>query len=104
MGFHIHEVQNNDEAVRWLDLATPDVVLLDLRLPDGNGLRVCERMRSSERLRDVPVLVVSALTAPGDFLKAEEVGVDEYLVKPFRTAALTDFVRDLVGRSEIAPS
>jgi CheY-like chemotaxis protein len=104
MGFSIHEVKSNAEAVKWLEGLTPDVVLLDLRLPDGNGLRVCESIRASERLRDVPVLVISALAAPSDLEKAEAVGADEYLVKPFRTAALTASVRDLVARSEFSPS
>ena len=104
LGFRIHEVKSNREALLWLDRAMPDLVCLDLRLPDGSGLKVCQRIRSSVRLRDVPVLVISALTAPSDFHSAEEVGVDEYLVKPFRTAALAESVRELVGRSEVTPS
>jgi DNA-binding response OmpR family regulator len=104
MGFHIHEVKSGGEAVRWLEVLTPDLVLLDLRLPDVSGLRVCERIRASKRLRDVPVLVISALTAPSDFHSAEAVGVDDYLVKPFHAAELTESVRELVGRSEITPS
>jgi len=104
MGFHAHEVKDGAEAVTWLQRATPDLVCLDLRLPDCNGLVILESMRANERLCDVPVLVISALTEPAYFLKAEEVGADEYLVKPFRTAELLDHVRELVGRSELSAS
>jgi CheY-like chemotaxis protein len=48
--------------------------------------------------------VISALAAPADLEKAEAVGADEYLVKPFLTSALTTSVRELVARSEFSPS
>lgn len=104
VGFRTHEVKTGAEAARWLQQSTPDLVCLDLRLPDCSGLSVCQKLRADERLCDVPVLVISALTAPADLLKAEEVGADEYLVKPFHTAALLDHVRELVGKSELSAS
>ena len=104
MGFHAHEVKDGAEAVSWLQQATPDLVCLDLRLPDCNGFVILESMRANERLCDVPVLVISALTEPANFLRAEEVGANEYLVKPFRARELFDHVRELVGRSELSAS
>jgi len=104
LGLTVHEVKNRADAAKLLESLTPDLVCLDLRLPDGSGLQVCEAMRASERLRDVPVLVISALAQPSDLEKAEEVGADDYLVKPFRTAALTQSVRALMALSELSAS
>ena len=104
LGLVVHEVKNAAEAAKLLESLTPDLVCLDLRLPDGDGLSVCEQMRASERLHDVPVLVISALAQPSDLERAEQVGADDYLVKPFRTAALTESVRELMALSELSPS
>src|SRR5437763_178198 len=104
MGLVVHEVKNNAEATRLLDTLTPDLVCLDLRLPDGNGLSVCEKMRASERLHDVPVLVISALSETTHMERAEAVGANGYLLKPFRAAALTLSVRELMARSALAAS
>ena len=104
MGIVVHEVKNGADATRFLEKLTPDLVCLDLRLPDGNGLRVCEFIRASARLHDVPVLIISALAQPADLEKAEAVGADDYLVKPFRAAALTQSVRELMARSELSGS
>jgi DNA-binding response OmpR family regulator len=104
MGIVVHEVKNGADAAKLLDSLTPDLVCLDLRLPDGNGLWVCEKIRASARLHDVPVLVISALAQPTDLEKAEAVGADHYLVKPFRAAALTASVRELMARSEVSAS
>lgn len=104
LGLVVHQAKNGAEAVKLLESMTPDLVCLDLRLPDGDGLAVCEKMRASERLQDVPVLVISALAQPADLERAEAVGVDDYIVKPFRTAALTASVRELMALSELSPS
>ncbi|HZC79848.1 MAG TPA: response regulator [Ktedonobacterales bacterium] len=104
LGLVVHEVQNGAEAAKLLQSLTPDLICLDLRLPDGNGLQVCELMRASERLRDVPVLVISALAQPSDLERAEQVGADNYLVKPFRAAALAESVRELMALSALSPS
>jgi len=104
LGMVVHQAKSGAEAVKLLESLTPDLVCLDLRLPDFNGLLVCEKMRASERLQNVPVLVISALAQPADLEKAEQMGADDYLVKPFRAAALAASVRELMALSEVSPS
>ena len=104
LGLVVYEAKDGAEAARLLEQMTPDLVCLDLRLPDGNGLSVCELMRKSDRLHDVPVLVISALAQPSDLEAAEAVGADDYLIKPFRTNALTQSVRELMAFSELSAS
>jgi CheY-like chemotaxis protein len=104
LGLRVHEAATGAEAAAALDRAIPDVICLDLRLPDASGLSLCEQVRATPRLRDVPVVVITALARPIDRAQAEVAGADEYLVKPFRVDALTDSVRELIGLSSVAAS
>jgi DNA-binding response OmpR family regulator len=104
MGLRVLEAANAREGAALLDCTTPSLICLDLRLPDSCGLSLCEVVRSSPRLRDVPVLVITAMTLPLYRARAEVAGADVYLTKPFRAAALTQSVRDLMALSAVAAS
>ena len=104
LGLRVHEAASGAEARVVLERTTPDLICLDLRLPDGSGLALCEQIRASPRLCDVPVVVISALTRPIDRAQAEVAGADEYMTKPFRPDALAESVRELIARSSVAPS
>ena len=104
LGFRVREAATASEGRVLLEEGTPDLICLDLRLPDASGLLVCEQIRASSRLRDVPVIVISALNRPIDRAQAEVAGADEYVTKPFRTAAFVDSVRELIALSSVAPS
>ena len=104
LGLRVHEAATGAEAAAVLDRAIPDVICLDLRLPDASGLSLCEQVRATPRLRDVPVVVITALARPIDRAQAEVAGADQYLVKPFRVDALTDSVCELIGLSSVAAS
>jgi two-component system response regulator RegX3 len=81
------------EFVQW----RPDVVLLDLMLPDVDGREVCRRIRAAS---DVPIIVVSARSDPIDRVVGLELGADDYLVKPFSTAELAARIRAVLRRAE----
>ncbi len=104
LGLRVHEAATGAEAAAVLDRAIPDVICLDLRLPDASGLSLCEQVRATPRLRDVPVVVITALERPIDRAQAEVAGADQYLVKPFRVDALADSVCELIGLSSVAAS
>jgi CheY-like chemotaxis protein len=104
MGLRALEVGSAGEASALLDHTTPTLICLDLRLPDGCGISLCEQIRSSPRLRDVPVLVISGLSVPLDRERAEVAGVDHILVKPFAAEALIRSVRELLALSAVTAS
>ncbi|HET7787508.1 MAG TPA: response regulator [Myxococcales bacterium] len=104
MGLHVLEAESAGEGSALLDRTIPSLICLDLRLPDRCGLSVCEQVRSSARLRDVPVLVITARSLALDRARAEVAGADDYIVKPFRAAALTRSVRELMALSAVAAS
>jgi signal transduction histidine kinase len=64
---------------------TPDLVLLDITMPEMDGYEVCAELKRSEQLRDVPVIFLSALGDPADKVKAFGVGGADYVTKPFRS-------------------
>jgi len=104
MGLRVLEAASAGEGSALLDLTTPSLICLDLRLPDRCGLSLCEQVRSSARLRDVPVLVISGLSGPIHRVRAEVAGVDDFIAKPFAAAALTRSVRDLIALSAVTAS
>jgi two-component system response regulator QseB len=96
-GMDVVWVRRLDDALRTLDGGTFDMVLLDLGLPDGDGLSVLEQLRrDGARL---PVLILSARDGLDDRLKGLDTGADDYMVKPFVLAELLSRVRALARRS-----
>jgi two-component system phosphate regulon response regulator PhoB len=85
----------------------PDVIILDLMLPDLGGTEVCRRLREQERTRDIPVIMSTAKGEEIDRIVGFEVGADDYIVKPFSVRELILRVRALlrrVQRNEGEPS
>lgn len=76
----------------------PDVVILDLALPDTDGLTLCRELRSWETTRTLPVLMLTARSGEADRVTGLSLGADDYLVKPFSLAELEARVRALLRR------
>ncbi|HLI00508.1 MAG TPA: response regulator transcription factor [Acidimicrobiales bacterium] len=93
-GFDVTWVPDGAAA---LDVEAPDLVLLDLRLPDIDGYEVCRRLRTRSA---VPVIVVTARGAEIDKVVGLELGADDYLVKPFGFRELVARIRAVLRRSE----
>ena len=92
-GFNVVHAATGEEA---LAAATPDIVLLDLRLPDLDGLEVCRRIRARSA---VPIIVVSARGEEVDRVIGLELGADDYVVKPFGIRELVARIRAVARRS-----
>lgn len=66
----------------------PDLILLDIRMPKMDGYEVCQKLKSNEFLKDIPVIFLTAMRDMGDIIKGLEVGAVDYVIKPFNTAEL----------------
>ena len=82
-GFKIALATNGQEALDFLEKQVPDLVFLDIMMPDMNGFEVCEKIKESEKSKDVPIIFVSALSNPTNKVKAFDVGGVDYITKPF---------------------
>ena len=96
----IRSVCNGEEGIHSVQDNPPDVVILDLLMPGMDGWEVCERIRS---FSDVPILILSALGAPGSVARALDAGADDYLIKPVHASLLATRLRTLVRRRSLAP-
>ena len=96
----IRSVCIGEEGVQSVQDNPPDVVILDLLMPGMDGWQVCENIRS---FSDVPVLILSALGAPGSVARALDAGADDYLIKPVHASLLATRLRTLVRRRSLAP-
>jgi two-component system response regulator QseB len=96
-GFSVIWVRRLDEATHELEDSLTDLVLLDLGLPDGDGLTLLKRLRQDRKT--LPVLVLTARDALDDRLAGLDGGADDYLVKPFALAELLSRIRALARRS-----
>ena len=95
-GYEVATVPSGGEALESLAQSPPDALILDLGLPDVDGLTVCRRMRSAGD--DTPVLMLTARDAVDDRVQGLDAGADDYLVKPFALAELLARLRALLRR------
>lgn len=82
-GFKIALASNGQEALDFIEKQIPDLIFLDIMMPDMNGFEVCERMKQEEKFKLIPVIFVSALSNPANKVKAFETGGVDYITKPF---------------------
>ncbi|MBA3558638.1 MAG: type II/IV secretion system protein [Gemmatimonadaceae bacterium] len=97
-GFTVLEASNGARALAEIDRSAPDLVMLDLNLPDIDGYEVLRRLRARPGTAATRVLVLTAQGDEESEVKVFEAGADDYLTKPFRARALTARIRALVQR------
>ena len=82
-GHHMRTAEGGFDALKAVAEKCPDVMILDLTMPDMDGLDVCRKLRQDYRTRGLPVIVMTARMTPEDRLAGYRAGVDDYLTKPF---------------------
>jgi sigma-B regulation protein RsbU (phosphoserine phosphatase) len=83
-GYKVRPVINGQMALTAAQAAPPDLILLDINMPEMNGYEVCERLKADAKTRDIPIIFISALDAIEDKVKAFNVGGLDYVTKPFQ--------------------
>jgi two-component system, OmpR family, phosphate regulon response regulator PhoB len=104
-GYRTRSARTGGEALKSSkERPTPDLVLLDLMLPDLSGTEVCRELRRDEAMRRVPVIMLTAKDAEIDRVVGFEVGADDYVTKPFSVRELLLRVRAVLRRAKDAPA
>ncbi len=97
--YQVWQARGLGEAIKVLADATPALILLDIRLGDGSGLDLVERLRTDGKHRDLPILVLSADAMPDDARRARAAGCNDFLAKPVSPRVLLSRIHDLVSEA-----
>jgi len=99
-GFKVFCSETGEDALKIIKEKTPDLVILDWMLPDTSGINVCRQIKLDKKLKNIPVLILTAKGEPDDKIKGLEVGADDYVTKPFNNKELLLRVKSLIKRSK----
>lgn len=100
-GYTVREAANGGDGLDQAQEGAVDLILLDLMLPGMDGLEVCRRIRSSEDMRAIPVIMLTAKGEEVDVVAGLEVGADDYVTKPFSPRVLIARIRAVLRRHEV---
>lgn len=102
-GYRVEGFTNASEFYQFLGRKVPDLIVLDLMLPDADGIDICRYLRKEGRLAEVPVIMLTARAELTDRVVGLETGADDYVTKPFSPRELVARVRAVLRRSEERP-
>ena len=88
--------ENGTQALEMARGEQPDMVMLDVMMPDMDGFQVCKTLKAAEETAHIPVIMVTALDTPEERIRGLEAGADDFLSKPFNDLALFARVRNLM--------
>ncbi|MEO0115606.1 MAG: response regulator [candidate division WOR-3 bacterium] len=97
-GFKVKEFLDGESFYRFLDTQIPDLVILDLMLPDIDGLEICKYLKRQDKLAEVPIIMLTAKSEETDKLLGLELGADDYVTKPFSPKELVARVKAVLRR------
>jgi two-component system OmpR family response regulator len=93
-GFDVRTVDNGKEALRWMNELQPDVVLLDVQMPEMDGWETCRRIRSSS---EIPIVFLTIRNGRADISRGLRLGANDYVCKPFLPSDLVARLRHLTA-------
>ncbi|MBN1383277.1 MAG: response regulator [Elusimicrobia bacterium] len=96
--FEVIASENADDGWKILQENTPDLLLLDINLPKVGGYTLCQRIRNDEKLKKLPVIMLTIRHRKEDQLKGLNVGADDYILKPFEPKELVARIERVLER------
>jgi two-component system phosphate regulon response regulator PhoB/two-component system alkaline phosphatase synthesis response regulator PhoP len=98
--FRVREFPDAESFYRFLHSEVPDLIVLDLMLPDADGFEVCKYLRKTDNLAAVPIIMLTARVGETDKILGLELGADDYVTKPFSPSELVARVKAVLRRRE----
>jgi DNA-binding response OmpR family regulator len=95
-GYEVHVARDGEEALKLVEACHPDLVLLDVMMPQKSGYEVCQRMRERPDWRHIKIIMLSAKGRDLEVNKGLSMGADVYVTKPFSTRELMGKIKDLL--------
>jgi DNA-binding response OmpR family regulator len=103
-GFKVEGYPDAGSFLKSLSKHGPDLILLDLMLPDADGLEICKLMKKREEWQTIPVIILTAKSEETDKILGLELGADDYVTKPFSLKELTARIRAVLRRPTAEPA
>jgi len=99
-GFAVETANDGASGLAMVQKSVPDLVLLDLMLPDIDGLEICRQLKTAEATRDIAIIMVTAKGEESDIVLGLGLGADDYVPKPFSSKELIARVRSVLRRNQ----
>lgn len=96
-GYQVLTALNGTDAIELARTEKPALIFLDIMMPGINGYEVCQTLKNDPQTKDIIIIMLTAKGQESDKIKGLEVGVDEYITKPFSPQDLLDRTKDLIG-------
>ncbi len=96
-GYSIITAYDGKEALQMIRTEKPDLIVLDLMLPKMDGYRICRMVKFDEKLKHIPIVIISVRASDADKKMGREVGADDYITKPFDFKVLHSSIKGLIG-------
>lgn len=96
-GFQIMGLEERKETRETVTKRKPDVIILDIMMPEVDGFQILKMLKEDEETKDIPVLILTVRSLQEDREKAMALGADLYMTKPFQPAELVEAVKSLAG-------
>ncbi|MEG4145618.1 adenylate/guanylate cyclase domain-containing protein [Microcoleus sp. Pol12B5] len=100
-GYKVEAASSGQEALDAVDLAQPDLILLDIMMPDMDGYEVCSRLKANASTRGIPIIFLSAVVQASEKVKAFNAGGADYITKPFQTVEVVARVENQLRLREL---
>ncbi len=95
-GYEVHGVGDGRAALEAVASIKPDLVLLDIMLPEIDGFEVCRRIKANEETSHIPVIMLTAKKSREDMTRGEQVGADWYITKPFKSVMVIETIQRFI--------
>ncbi len=103
-GFHVLTASDGAKGLKLAQLELPSLILLDLMLPEVDGLEVCKLLKNENKTKTIPIIILTAKSQESDKVVGLELGADDYLTKPFSMRELIARVKAVLRRAQPAES
>jgi signal transduction histidine kinase len=95
-GYQLHYKNNGTEAIANLKEINPDIILLDVMMPDVDGIEICQQIKSNPQWQHIPIIIVTILSEKEDLVRCLEAGADDFVSKPINSNELWARVRSML--------
>jgi DNA-binding response OmpR family regulator len=98
--YRVHIAEDGFTGLEIAEKVVPNLIILDLMLPKMDGMEVCKRLKADERLREIPIIMLTAKAEEADKIRGLEMGADDYVTKPFSAKELMARIKAHIRRRE----